>query len=232
MVFAPFRVDVDGRAHGAALFRDFTETRAAGRAAAALAQSAAELVGEQSVSDILAGTARHVVEGTRALWAGLALIGESGTFGSGGAYGPGGAEVGLDERGLPVGAGSTGRAVPGRDDRRNHAHGGRPGPGRDVDAQHVGAGPGPLDVRPGRAAARLAVSGQRSAGLRQPGDRGADGAAAGRDHGSHRCGGRVLHGDGRPRGGRGHQREPVPCRLRAAPSSGSAAGWPASCTTR
>ena len=75
MVFAPFRVSVDGRAHGAALFRDFTETRAAGRAAAALAQSAAELVGERSVSDILAGTARHVVEGTRALWAGLALIG-------------------------------------------------------------------------------------------------------------------------------------------------------------
>ena len=95
MVFAPFRVFVDGAPHGAALFRDFTETRAAVRAAAALAQSAAELVGEQSLSDILAGTARHVVEGTRAFWAGLALISESGSFSSAGAYGPDGADVGF-----------------------------------------------------------------------------------------------------------------------------------------
>ena len=99
MVFAPFRISVKGRTHGAALFRDFTETRAAGRAAAALAQSAAELVGQRSVSDVLAGTARHVVEGTRAFWAGLALVGESGTFDSGGAYGPGGADVGFTSEG-------------------------------------------------------------------------------------------------------------------------------------
>ena len=93
MVFAPFRVDVGGRAHGAALFRDFTEARAASRAAGALAQSVAELVGESSVSDMLAGTARHAVEGTRAVWAGLAVVGESGRFGPGGAYGPDGPEV-------------------------------------------------------------------------------------------------------------------------------------------
>ncbi|RYZ32589.1 MAG: GAF domain-containing protein, partial [Propionibacteriaceae bacterium] len=55
--------------------------------------------GEQSVSDILAGTARHVVEGTRASWAGLALIGESDTFDFGGAYGPGGTEVGFANEG-------------------------------------------------------------------------------------------------------------------------------------
>lgn len=92
MVFAPFRVDVDGRPHGAALFRDFTETRAAARAAAALAQSAAELVGEKSTSEMLASTARHIVEGTCAVWAGLAVVAESGTFSSGGAFGPDGGE--------------------------------------------------------------------------------------------------------------------------------------------
>ena len=94
VVFAPFRIDVDGQPHGAALFRDFTATRAAGRTATALAQSAAELTGARSTDEILAGTARHVVEGTCALWAGLAVIEDAGWFGSAGSYGPGGAAFG------------------------------------------------------------------------------------------------------------------------------------------
>ena len=97
VVLAPFRVDVAGRPHGGVLIRDFTESRAAGRAAGALAQSVAELVGSRSISEVLAGIARHAVEGTRAVWAGIALVDESGAFGPGGAFGPHGPDLGEGE---------------------------------------------------------------------------------------------------------------------------------------
>ena len=93
MVLAAFPVSIDGRPHGAALVRDFTDSRVAGRSAAALAQSAAELIGDAPTNEILSSIARHAVEGTSAMWAGLAVIGEPGTFAFAGAYGPAGAEL-------------------------------------------------------------------------------------------------------------------------------------------
>lgn len=92
MVLAAFPVSIDGRPHGAALVRDFTDSRVAGRSAAALAQSAAELIGDAPTNEILSSIARHAVEGTSAMWAGLAVIGEADTFAFAGAYGPAGAE--------------------------------------------------------------------------------------------------------------------------------------------
>ena len=98
MVFAPFRVDVEDRPQAGAWFRDVTEPRTAARTAAALAQSAAELVGTASVDEILAGVARRAVEDTRASWAGLAVVDEDDTFAFAGAFGPRGLDFGEASR--------------------------------------------------------------------------------------------------------------------------------------
>jgi PAS domain S-box-containing protein len=67
IVYSQFAVGVAGNPQGVAIFQDLTGPRAAGRAAAALAQTAAQLVGAGTTDEILAGIARHAVEGTRAL---------------------------------------------------------------------------------------------------------------------------------------------------------------------
>jgi PAS domain S-box-containing protein len=58
---------IDGRPHGAAIFRDTTDSRQAGRKAAALGQTAARLAGRSPLAEIFGEIARHAVEGTRAV---------------------------------------------------------------------------------------------------------------------------------------------------------------------
>jgi signal transduction histidine kinase len=54
----------------------------------ALAQTVAQLAGSAPTNDILAGIARHAVEGTRALSAGISVLGGENGPGVGGNYGP------------------------------------------------------------------------------------------------------------------------------------------------
>jgi GAF domain-containing protein len=69
-----------------AIFRDLTGPRVAARTAVALAQAAAQLVGAGTIDEILAGIARHAVEGTRALVCGIAVVGDDHQMASVGAY--------------------------------------------------------------------------------------------------------------------------------------------------
>jgi signal transduction histidine kinase len=55
----------------------------------ALAQTTAQLVGARNTDEILAGIARHAVEGTRALSCGITVVGDGHRLVAGGGYGPG-----------------------------------------------------------------------------------------------------------------------------------------------
>jgi PAS domain S-box-containing protein len=81
-----FAIDMAGHPHGVAVFWDLTGPRAAARTAAALAQTAAQLVGAGTTDEILAGIARHAVEGTRAMVCGIAVVGGDHKMASVGAY--------------------------------------------------------------------------------------------------------------------------------------------------
>jgi PAS domain S-box-containing protein len=80
-------VELDGSPHVGWVFRDLSASRTAARAAAALAQSAAELVGTASTDEILSGISRHAVENTRAMAAGIIIAGADDTLVFGGRYG-------------------------------------------------------------------------------------------------------------------------------------------------
>jgi PAS domain S-box-containing protein len=86
IVYSQFAVDVAGSPHGVAIFQDLTGPRAASRTAIALAQTAAQLVGAGTTDEILAGIARHAVEGTRALVCGIATVDDDHKIASVGAY--------------------------------------------------------------------------------------------------------------------------------------------------
>ena len=90
VVCSTFAIDLDGRTHGVAVIWDFTAPREAGRTALALAQTAAQLVGTGSTSEILTEVARHAVEGSGALSCGISVVAEDHTLASAGAYGPDG----------------------------------------------------------------------------------------------------------------------------------------------
>ena len=94
IVYSTFAIDLAGSPHGVAIFRDLTGPRAAARTAVALAQTAAQLVGTATTNEILAGIARHAFEGTRALSAGIAVMGEDHKLALGGGYGPAGPNYG------------------------------------------------------------------------------------------------------------------------------------------
>jgi PAS domain S-box-containing protein len=87
IVTSVFVIDIAGSPHGVAIFRDLTGTRAAARTAVALAQTTAQLVGTGTTDEILAGIARHAVEGTRALACGILVSGDDHKLVSAGAYG-------------------------------------------------------------------------------------------------------------------------------------------------
>jgi PAS domain S-box-containing protein len=86
IVCSTFATDIAGSQHGVTIFRDVTGSRAAARAAAALAQAASQLVGAgTTIGEVLAGIARHAVEGTRAVACGFEAMGVAE-----GGYGPDG----------------------------------------------------------------------------------------------------------------------------------------------
>jgi PAS domain S-box-containing protein len=87
VVSSAFAVDVAGSRLGVAIFQDLTGPRAAGRAAVALAQTAAQLVGAGTTEEILAGIARHAVEGTRALACGITVVDDDHKVAATGGYG-------------------------------------------------------------------------------------------------------------------------------------------------
>jgi PAS domain S-box-containing protein len=93
IVFTTFPIDVDGSEHFVTIFRDLTASRSAGRAGVALAQVTAQLVGTTTTDEILAGIARHAVEGTRALACGINAVGDDHKLVRGG-YGPWGLDYG------------------------------------------------------------------------------------------------------------------------------------------
>jgi len=86
IVCLTFAIEMAGRVHCVAVFRDLSGPRAAARTAVALAQTAAQLVGAGSTDEILAGIARHAVEGTRALVCGIAVVGGDHNIASVGAH--------------------------------------------------------------------------------------------------------------------------------------------------
>src|SRR5450755_3264414 len=89
IVYSTFAVEIAGSPHLVAIFDDLTGPRAAGRVAVALAlaQAASQLVGAGTTDEILAGIARHAVEGTRALTAGIVVVGEDHKLATAGGYG-------------------------------------------------------------------------------------------------------------------------------------------------
>ena len=76
MVSYTLPIDMARSPHRVIVSRDVTDTRAAGRTAAALAQAAAQLVGAGTTTEILVGMARHAVEGSLALQCGIAVVGD------------------------------------------------------------------------------------------------------------------------------------------------------------
>ena len=67
VVCSAFAISIAGQPHGMAVFRDVTGLGDAARAATALAQSTAGLLGNATTPDILTGIARHAVNGTEGL---------------------------------------------------------------------------------------------------------------------------------------------------------------------
>ena len=80
---------IDGRPHGAAIFRDTTDSRQAGRKAAALGQTAAQLAGRSPLWEIFGEIARHAVQGTRAVACAIATADRDGVLRVGGSVGLG-----------------------------------------------------------------------------------------------------------------------------------------------
>jgi PAS domain S-box-containing protein len=78
---------IEGRPHGAAIFRDITDARQATHNAAALGQTAAQLAGRSPLGTVLSELARHAVEATRAMACAIGITGEDGTLRAGGAAG-------------------------------------------------------------------------------------------------------------------------------------------------
>jgi PAS domain S-box-containing protein len=101
IVCSTFATDMAEGQHGVTIFRDVTGARAATRAAVALAQTASQLVGAGTTDDILAGIARHAVEGTRALGCGIAVVDDNDKMSVAGRYGhdQGPSPAGGDRRG-------------------------------------------------------------------------------------------------------------------------------------
>ncbi len=76
VVCSTFAVNIGGKPHSGVTFRDLTGPHATWRTAAALAQTAAQLVRTGTTEEILVGLARHAVEGTRAPAVGITVVGD------------------------------------------------------------------------------------------------------------------------------------------------------------
>jgi PAS domain S-box-containing protein len=80
-------ISIDGRPHGVAVFRDTTGTRDAGRAAAALGQAAAQLVGRRPLHEVLETLADDVIDTTRGAACVIGVADGGGALSRGGASG-------------------------------------------------------------------------------------------------------------------------------------------------
>jgi PAS domain S-box-containing protein len=87
VVCSTFAVDIDGTMHSGVMFRDLTGPQSTWRTAAALAQTAAQLVRTGTTEEILVGLARHAVEGTRAPAVGITVVGDDHKLVVAGGYG-------------------------------------------------------------------------------------------------------------------------------------------------
>ena len=88
IISSTFAIEIEGRPYGVAIFRDVTGPRAASRTAAALAQTAAELIGSATPNELLAGICRHAVQSTRAIACGISTLDDDLRFAEAGGYGP------------------------------------------------------------------------------------------------------------------------------------------------
>jgi PAS domain S-box-containing protein len=82
-----FAIDMAGNLHCVAILRDVSDAQAAVRTALAVGQTTAQLVSAGTIEEILAGIARHAVEGTAAVAAGIVVVGEDHKLTSAGGYG-------------------------------------------------------------------------------------------------------------------------------------------------
>jgi PAS domain S-box-containing protein len=93
-----FGIGTSARPQCVVTMRDLTASWVAGRTAAALAQTTARLVGTgTTINEILSEIARHAVEGTRAISAGIMVADDHGLT-AGGGYSPAGANFGASSR--------------------------------------------------------------------------------------------------------------------------------------
>ena len=81
-----FAIEVSGRPHRVAIFRELTDPEAAARTAVASARTAAELVGTGSTEEILIGLARHAFHSTRASACGIVAVGDDHKLATAGSY--------------------------------------------------------------------------------------------------------------------------------------------------
>jgi PAS domain S-box-containing protein len=87
IVAATFPIELDGIQHGVTVFRDVSQTRSASRAAKALGQTTAQLVGSGTADEMLVEIARHAVEGTAALACGIDVVADDRHVSAAGGYG-------------------------------------------------------------------------------------------------------------------------------------------------
>jgi signal transduction histidine kinase len=80
-------IAINKRPHRVVTLNDLTGPATAARTAAALAQTAAQLVGAGTTEEILIGLARHGVQGTRALAIGTVIVGDDRKLVTAGGYG-------------------------------------------------------------------------------------------------------------------------------------------------
>jgi signal transduction histidine kinase len=111
IVYLTCAVDIAGSPYSVAIFRDVAGPNAAGRAAAAMAQTAAQLVSNAPTTDVLNGIAQQAVEHTRARAAGFFVIGEDHVLSVRGGYGSACSHSDPDTTQLAVIADVAGEAV-------------------------------------------------------------------------------------------------------------------------
>jgi len=87
VVCSTFVLGIGGALHSGVMFRDLTGPQSTWRTAAALAQTAAQLVRTGTTEEILVGLARHAVEGTRAPAVGITVVGDDHKLVVAGGYG-------------------------------------------------------------------------------------------------------------------------------------------------
>ena len=209
-----FAIELAGSQHWVAIFRDLSGPRAGARTALALAQTAAQPV-TGTTEEVLIGIARHAVEATRAVAAGIVVVSDDHKLAASGSYGhPDRMAVRTAWRA----ASPTLDDLPSSDVLLT---------GRPVvlpDARTRWEADPRLAAVAATLAARLPGGSLRAAVMGGPGARRPDRSPALGAGWSEHVGAGLLHSPGRP-GGRGGDQRP-------AGGFAGAGAWPGSCTTR